>query len=146
MFKHLLSVSGFTLLSRLTGFIRDIFITAILGQNDLSDAYNVATRLPNQFRAIFGEGAFNAAFTPAYSRVLEQGGKQAASHFSAQIFSLLLASQVIMLALAWVLMPQFTYLLASGQICAHRATVAHQLSLSAVHDTGDLLFRPSECA
>ena len=54
MFKHLLSVSGFTLLSRLTGFIRDIFITAILGQNDLSDAYNVATRLPNQFRAIFG--------------------------------------------------------------------------------------------
>ena len=114
MFKHLLSVSGFTLLSRLTGFIRDIFITAILGQNDLSDAYNVATRLPNQFRAIFGEGAFNAAFTPAYSRVLEQGGKQAASHFSAQIFSLLLASQVIMLALAWVLMPQFTYLLASG--------------------------------
>ena len=114
MFKSLLSVSGFTLLSRLTGFIRDIFITAILGQNDLSDAYNVATRLPNQFRAIFGEGAFNAAFTPAYSRVLEQGGKRAASQFSAQIFTLLLVSQIIMLVLAWALMPQFTYLLASG--------------------------------
>jgi len=114
MFKSLLSVGGFTLLSRLTGFVRDVFITAILGQNDLSDAYNVAARLPNQFRAIFGEGAFNAAFTPAYSRVLEQGGPAQARGFSAQIFSMLLFSQLFFLALAYIFMPGLVYLLASG--------------------------------
>ncbi len=114
MFKSLLSVGGFTLVSRLTGFIRDIFITAFLGQNDLSDAYNVAARLPNQFRAIFGEGAFNAAFTPAYSRVLEQGGNADARLFSEQIFSMLLFSQLVFLALAYVFMPGLVYLLASG--------------------------------
>ena len=114
MFKSLLSVGGFTLLSRLTGFIRDVFITAILGQNDLSDAYNVAARLPNQFRAIFGEGAFNAAFTPAYSMVLEQGGRAEARKFSAQVFSMLLFSQLFFLALAYIFMPGLVYLLASG--------------------------------
>ena len=114
MFKSLLSVGGFTLLSRLTGFIRDIFLTAILGQNDLSDAYNVAARLPNQFRAIFGEGAFNAAFTPAYAKVLEQGGDKAAAGFSAQVFTFLLYSQLVFLAIAWLFMPGFVYLLASG--------------------------------
>ncbi|NDA47208.1 MAG: lipid II flippase MurJ, partial [Alphaproteobacteria bacterium] len=74
MFKHLLSVGGFTLLSRATGFVRDIMLGAVLGAGVLADAFVIAFRLPNHFRAIFGEGAFNAAYVPNYARVLETEG------------------------------------------------------------------------
>lgn len=100
--RNLFSVGGFTLLSRITGFLRDVMLGAILGASALADAFVVAFRLPNHFRAIFGEGAFNAAYVPAYSRVLETEGKEQAKHFSAQIFTLLLASQIIILVLALV--------------------------------------------
>ena len=91
MYKHLLSVGGFTLLSRLTGFLRDVMLGAVLGAGWLADAFYIAFRLPNHFRAIFGEGAFNAAYVPSYSRVLETEGPSQAKHFSSQIFTLLLA-------------------------------------------------------
>ncbi len=74
MIKKILTVGGYTLLSRLTGFLRDIMLAAILGAGPVADAFFVAFRLPNHFRAIFAEGAFNAAFIPAYARVRTQGG------------------------------------------------------------------------
>ncbi len=55
-------------------FARDIMLAAILGAGPIADAFFVALRLPNHFRAIFAEGAFNAAFVPAYARMREQGG------------------------------------------------------------------------
>ena len=72
MYRHLLSVGGITLVSRGTGFLRDVMLATLLGGGALANAFFVAFRLPNQFRAIFGEGAFNAAYVPSYSRVLEQ--------------------------------------------------------------------------
>ena len=82
MIRNLLSVGGFTLLSRVTGFLRDVMLAAVLGGGLLNDAFVVAFRLPNHFRAIFGEGAFNAAFVPSYSRVLETEGASEAKSFS----------------------------------------------------------------
>ncbi len=82
MIRNLLSVGGFTLLSRITGFVRDIVLAATLGAGFMNDAFVVAFRLPNHFRAIFGEGAFNAAFVPSYSRVLETEGARARKPFS----------------------------------------------------------------
>ena len=114
MYKNLFSVAGYTLLSRLTGFLRDVMLGAVLGAGMLADAFYVAFRLPNHFRAIFGEGAFNAAYVPSYSRVLETEGADEARHFSSPIFTLLLASQVILLALAWAFMPGVVSLLAPG--------------------------------
>jgi putative peptidoglycan lipid II flippase len=114
VYKHLLSVGGFTALSRATGFIRDVVLSATLGAGLLADAFFVAFRLPNHFRAIFGEGAFNAAYVPSYSRVLETEGATEARHFSGQVFTLLLISQVILLALAWSFTPQLVSLLAPG--------------------------------
>src|SRR5438270_377688 len=69
MLGRIFTVGGYTLLSRLTGFARDIMLAAILGAGPLADAFFVALRLPNHFRAIFAEGAFNAAFVPAYAHV-----------------------------------------------------------------------------
>jgi len=114
MYKNFLSVSGFTLLSRLTGFLRDIMLSGVLGAGLMMDAFAVAQRLPNHFRAIFGEGAFNAAYVPTYLRVLEQQGEARAKDFSSQIFSLLLLSQLVLLALGWLFMPAFVDLLAPG--------------------------------
>jgi putative peptidoglycan lipid II flippase len=114
MYRSFLSVSGFTLLSRLTGFLRDVMLSGLVGAGMLGDALAVALRLPNHFRAIFGEGAFNAAYVPTYLRVWEQSGPEAARGFANQIFSLLLASQVVLLALGWLFMPAFVDLLAPG--------------------------------
>ena len=114
MFKNLASVAGLTLLSRITGFFRDVFLGAVLGAGLLADAFYVAFRLPNHFRAIFGEGAFNAAYVPSYARVLETQGESEAQRFSSQILTLLLLSQLVLLAVAWAFMPQVVALLAPG--------------------------------
>jgi putative peptidoglycan lipid II flippase len=111
---RILTVGGYTLLSRLTGFLRDIMLAAILGAGPMADAFFVAFRLPNHFRAIFAEGAFNAAFIPAYARIRTQGGDVAAKLFGDRIFTLLLATQVVFLVLALIFTPQAIDLLAPG--------------------------------
>ena len=68
MIRRIATVGGLTLVSRLTGFLRDVVMAAVLGAGPLADAFFVAFRLPNHFRAIFAEGAFAAAFVPAYAR------------------------------------------------------------------------------
>src|SRR6195952_4652798 len=114
MLGRIFTVGGYTFLSRLTGFARDIMLAAILGAGPVADAFFVAFRLPNHFRAIFAEGAFNAAFVPAYAHVHGQGGAERARLFSDRIFTLLFLSQVILLVVAWLFMPQAMSLLAPG--------------------------------
>ena len=91
---RIFTVGGLTLLSRLTGFARDIVLAAVLGAGPVADAFFVALRLPNHFRAIFAEGAFNAAFVPAYARIRQQGGADPARLFADRVFTLLLIDPV----------------------------------------------------
>src|SRR2546423_12732469 len=114
MLGRIFTVGGYTLLSRLTGFARDIMLAAILGAGPVADAFFVALRLPNHFRAIFAEGAFNAAFVPAYAHVNGQRGAQSARLFADRIFTLLFLSQVVLLVIAWLFMPQVIAILAPG--------------------------------
>jgi putative peptidoglycan lipid II flippase len=114
MIDRMVTVGGLTLLSRVTGFVRDIVLAAILGAGPAADAFFVAFRLPNHFRAIFAEGAFNAAFIPSYARIREQGGAERAAVFADRIFTLLLASQIVLLAVAWLFTPGVIDLLAPG--------------------------------
>lgn len=114
MIERILTVGGFTLLSRLTGFVRDIMLAAIIGAGPVADAFFVAFRLPNHFRAIFAEGAFNAAFVPAYARIRTQGGEAAAKEFGDRIFTLLFATQIVLLVAALVFTPQVIEVLAPG--------------------------------
>src|SRR4051812_13866493 len=114
MLARIFTVGGYTLLSRITGFARDIMLAAILGAGPVADAFFVALRLPNHFRAIFAEGAFNAAFVPAYAHVSGKGGPPSARLFADRIFTLLFASQVVLLILAILFMPQAMSILAPG--------------------------------
>src|ERR1700754_3470990 len=114
MLRRIFTVGGYTLLSRLTGFARDIMLAAILGAGPVADAFFVALRLPNHCRAIFAEGAFNAAWVPAYAHVHGERGEGAARLFADRIFTLLFLSQVILLVVAWLFMPQAMSVLAPG--------------------------------
>jgi len=114
MLGRIFTVGGYTLLSRVSGFARDIMLAAILGAGPAADAFFVALRLPNHFRAIFAEGAFNAAFVPAYAHVSGQGGETSAKLFANRIFTLLFVSQLVLLILAWAFMPQAMSVLAPG--------------------------------
>ena len=114
MLGRIFTVGFYTLLSRLTGFARDIMLAAILGAGPVADAFFVAFRLPNHFRAIFAEGAFNAAFVPAYAHVHGEKGEVSAKLFANRIFTLLFLSQVVLLVVAWLFMSQAMSVLAPG--------------------------------
>ena len=104
MFKRLLSVSGFTLLSRITGFIRDVLMAWFLGKGVLSDAFIVAFLFPNYFRAIFGEGTINPAFLPRYAALRAKGEHSAAERFGDHVFSWQMAAQLAILVLGLLFM------------------------------------------
>ena len=114
MIRNLISVGGFTLLSRLTGFLSTAAQSAVMGAGEISDAFFIAQRLPNSFRSIFGEGAFNAAYIPCYSQALEQEGPDRAKDFASQVFTLLLVSQLALLIAAWAFTPAFVAAIAPG--------------------------------
>ena len=114
MLRNLFSVAGFTLLSRVTGFLRDVMLGAVLGAGMLADAFFVAFKLPNHFRAIFGENAFNAAYVPTYAQALEKRGPEGAREFSGHVLTLLFIVQAVLLVLAWIFMPELVGLIAPG--------------------------------
>ncbi len=112
MIRSILSVGGWTLVSRATGFLRDVLMAAVMGAGPIADAFVVAFRLPNHFRAIFGEGAFNVAFVPTYAALDAEDG--AARAFADRVYTLMLLVQVALLALALPLMPVIVRALAPG--------------------------------
>jgi len=73
LLRSILTVGGWTLLSRGAGFARDMMMAAYLGAGPIADAFNVAFSLPNMFRRFFAEGAFNMAFVPMFAKKLEGG-------------------------------------------------------------------------
>ncbi len=131
MFKRLLSVGGFTLLSRIAGFAQNIVMAAILGDGLLSDAYFVALRLPNSFRGIFAEGAFNVAFIPRYASLRAREGDGAAAVFADRVFSWQMAAQIALLAAALVFMPQIVAALAPG-FANHPGQIALAIDFSRI--------------
>jgi len=117
MLGRLASVGGFTALSRVAGFFRDVLMAAVLGAGPVSDAFMVAFRLPNNFRAIFAEGAFSAAFLPRYAAAAAKDGtapSSPAARFANDVFAWQFAAQLVLLVLALVFMRQIIAVLAPG--------------------------------
>lgn len=114
MYRKILTAGSWTLVSRITGFLRDVIMAAVMGAGPLTDAFTVAFRLPNHFRAIFAEGAFNDAFVPNYASALEIEGAKSARTFAGRVFSLMLAIQIVILVAALMAMPWVVRTLAPG--------------------------------
>ena len=114
LYRAFATVGGMTLISRVLGFVRDIMIAAVLGTGPVADAFFVAFRLPNLFRRLFGEGAFNAAFVPIFAKRLEGEGKESAARFAQEAMSGLVFVLLIFTALAELAMPFVMYGFALG--------------------------------
>jgi len=108
------TIGGLTLVSRIFGFFRDMMIATYLGASLQSDCFFVAFKLPNFFRRLFAEGAFNAAFVPMFAGMLATDGPEKAKRFSEEVGSVLLVSLVSVTILAIFFMPQLMLVLAPG--------------------------------
>ncbi|WP_299618186.1 murein biosynthesis integral membrane protein MurJ [Pelagibius sp.] len=114
LLRSIATVGGYTGISRVLGFIRDILIANVVGASPVADAFFAAFRLPNLFRRLFAEGAFNAAFVPLFARRLEQEGEAAARRFAEEALSVLVTGLLILSAAAMAGMPWFIYVIGSG--------------------------------
>ncbi len=108
------TVGGYTMASRVLGFVRDMMIAAALGTGPVADAFVVAFRFPNLFRNLVAEGAFSAAFVPLFSRALEERGKAGALAFAGEVLAVMLAALLLVTALAMAAMPWLMAVIAPG--------------------------------
>ena len=114
LMRHIATIGGMTMVSRVLGFIRDMLIAAALGACPLADVFFVAFRLPNLFRSLFAEGAFSMAFVPLFAGRLETDGPQAARAFAEQALAALLWSLMAFTVLVLATMPFVMQALAPG--------------------------------
>ena len=114
LLKSIATFGGFTLISRFTGFARDIVIANFLGAGMVSDAFFVSFKLPNLFRSLFAEGAFTAAFVPMLSGKFVAEGKDKAVLFAARAISVLAFFLLIFVILMEFIMPWVVAVLAPG--------------------------------
>ena len=115
LFRSFFTVSFYTFLSRILGFVRDILIAKFLGSTVTSDAFFVAFRLPSFFRRILAEGAYSAALIPVFSGVvLDSKDDHEAADFVENTMSLLLFVTVILTIIFYFGMPFIIQILAPG--------------------------------
>ncbi|MDR3508395.1 MAG: murein biosynthesis integral membrane protein MurJ [Caulobacteraceae bacterium] len=116
MIRSSMVISSLTLVSRVMGFARDLAISYRMGASATfaADAFNTAFAFPNLFRRIFAEGAFAAAFVPAYARALARDGEEKADILAADAMATLAAATLTITVLAELAMPWLMYLIAPG--------------------------------
>lgn len=113
-YKSTIIVSSCTLISRFFGFLRDIIFAQYLGTGFYSDVFFTAFKLPNFFRNLFAEGAFNSAFVPIFSSQLATNDEKKIENFSRNIFSILLYFLLLVTILIEIFMPTVINTIANG--------------------------------
>lgn len=114
LFKSVATFGGLTMVSRVTGFLRDMVLANFLGAGAMADAFVVAFKLPNLFRSLFAEGAFTSAFVPLFSQKLVSEGKKRSIFFAAQAMAVLTLIVGLFVILFELLMPYVVTVLAPG--------------------------------
>jgi putative peptidoglycan lipid II flippase len=107
-------VSFFTLASRVTGLVRELLIASAFGASALTDAFNVAFRIPNLFRRLFAEGAFSQAFVPVLAASRAQHGDEATHEVIDSVATALSWTVVVVSILGVLASPWLVWALASG--------------------------------
>jgi putative peptidoglycan lipid II flippase len=114
LIRGIATVGGYTLVSRVLGFLRDVLTAAYLGAGPVADAFFIAFKFPNFFRRLFAEGAFNAAFVPLFAGMVAKDGRVVARNFAEDAMAVLLAVLLALTLVIELLMPQFVALVAPG--------------------------------
>lgn len=91
MFKSSFIVMVINMLSRILGLVREMIIGSVFGASGMTDAYVSATKIPNFFTTLFGEGSLGTVFIPIYNRGLEEKGKEKTDEFVFSILNLIIA-------------------------------------------------------
>ncbi len=107
-------ISFFTMMSRVLGLVRDTLIANYLGASVVNDALITATKLPNLFRRMFAEGAFNAAFIPLYARRIENEGEDDAAQFAGESIAALFFLVALIVIFFQITMPWTLNVLGGG--------------------------------
>lgn len=113
MLRSGIIVAFYTLLSRILGLVRELFIADLFGSSAMADSVNVALKLPNLFRRIFGEGALSSVFVPIFNEKLLESRVKAENFASNVFWWLLIVLTVITIAIEYF-MPHLMYLIAPG--------------------------------
>nr|WP_282099729.1 murein biosynthesis integral membrane protein MurJ [Qipengyuania qiaonensis] len=115
MLKHVGTIGGLTMVSRLAGMAREMIFSRVLGASAVTDAWFQAFIIPNVFRRLFAEGAFSAAFVPMFSKRLHgDGGIEDARSFSDDVLSVFLPVLILLCAIFELVMPGVIWLLGDG--------------------------------
>ena len=114
LLKSTAIIGSLTLVSRLLGLVREVLIARFLGAGIVSDAFFTAFKLPNVFRRMFAEGAFNAAFVPLYARRIEEDGEAAADEFAKEAMAALFVCVAAVVVLFEITMPWSLSLIGYG--------------------------------
>jgi putative peptidoglycan lipid II flippase len=120
--KGFLTVGFWTLVSRVVGLVRDIFLAKYLGDGPIAEAFVIAQSLPNMFRRFFAEGAFNFAFVPMFAKKVE--ANEDAEGFARDAFWGMAALLTVFAVLAILGMPLLVVMMASGFVGDERFDLA----------------------
>ena len=112
--KTLVTISGMTMLSRITGLIREILFARTFGASAFTDAFNVAFRIPNLLRRLFAEGAFSQAFVPILAEYKNQQGEAASKNLIDHVATVLVWVMLLTSILGIVGTPFIIYVIATG--------------------------------
>ncbi len=114
LIKAASTVSLLTLASRVTGMVRDLLMASVFGASAMTDAFNVAFRLPNMFRRLFGEGAFSQAFVPVLGASKVQDGDAATHLLIDRVATVLTWVLAVTCIVGVAAAPALVWMLASG--------------------------------
>ena len=114
LFKSASTVSALTLVSRITGLVRELLIASTFGASAMTDAFNVAFRIPNLFRRLFAEGAFSQAFVPVLAASKTQHGDEQTKLVIDRVATLLTWALLLTCVLGVAAAPFLVYAMASG--------------------------------
>lgn len=112
--KTLATVSGMTMLSRITGLVREILFARAFGASAYTDAFNVAFRIPNLLRRLFAEGAFSQAFVPILAEYKNRQGDAATKNLVDHVATVLIWVMLATSVLGILATPAIVYLIATG--------------------------------
>ncbi|MFN7709365.1 MAG: murein biosynthesis integral membrane protein MurJ [Holosporales bacterium] len=114
LLRSIATVGGFTIGSRVVGFVREMLMATYLGAGAMTDAMVFAMKLPSFLRRLFAEGAFNAAFVPLFAGALAKEGEQQARTLAEDILAWLTLSLTVLVIVVELFLPQIMSVIAPG--------------------------------